>query len=76
MKMCAECKALYPDETPLEFCVGPEMGLLSDKLKCGGSLKTVQCLLCEDTGKVPATDPQTGRRGYHKCPRGCGRGLL
>ena len=51
MKMCLSCKELYPDGDTLTFCPRPLAPELNAAV-CNGALKTVKCLVCEDTGQV------------------------
>lgn len=67
MKMCATCKELYPDGDGLAFCPRP-LDPQNNAAVCNGKLRVVECLLCEDSGKVEVM----GENG--SCPRGCEKG--
>lgn len=66
--MCTECRELYPDGDGLEFCSKPLP--LGSAYTCGGLLKTVKCLVCEDKGTVQIHDPRIDVQTI-ACPRGC-----
>lgn len=83
MKMCKVCQELYENEYKPAVCAAgaglmieaPVAGGGTAKFEsvgCGGELKTVNCLVCLDTGFVVILDPRHSEPEKVTCPRKCG----